>query len=528
MSSYSSTSKVRVEVQPSSSVVRPIISKTISLSPQLIKVNNSSLTVKLPTMEELRRQKAKLEEQIKKAKIARNNIIRPSLTALINRGEKIVEECRDEKDVIKDEEKRERVTKQLLLWCRDFRTELVLSGLAMTIRSGAKGTITAGSNGGHELDYLVYQVLSIIDSHGQRRSNQGQNSKIAAVVAANVSEVVPLKPGPEPKKAQHQNANEQRERLRWILSFVYHKCKGTQPSEVLRLQHNLSLILRRWLDESKDLRENILFFQTSPLHKFEAEEQYFRKILTKLKSIVMRTGTEQDKHNVNCFESDGISCHLLKLECHFDLCQAVEEEERKLFISLVARLNKLEKCYNALCKENIERWRQVAQENVVFADGSVLHKNSLRTEARLQQRVMAELCNMAFVIFSTMYSIALGGHVNTWFDNSYGGEVYIPFWWPSIWMTHSILILALLSAFGWNYFESIPGYSEITEKMNLFHKKSSLNGGIFSVYYYKWTNAMGFTKHFAAMILLVGIACFATVLITAASLRGIAAASLLF
>ena len=184
MSSYSSTSKVRVEVQPSSSVVRPIISKTISLSPQLIKVNNSSLTVKLPTMEELRRQKAKLEEQIKKAKIARNNIIRPSLTALINRGEKIVEECRDEKDVIKDEEKRERVTKQLLLWCRDFRTELVLSGLAMTIRSGAKGTITAGSNGGHELDYLVYQVLSIIDSHGQRRSNQGQNSKIAAVVAA--------------------------------------------------------------------------------------------------------------------------------------------------------------------------------------------------------------------------------------------------------------------------------------------------------------------------------------------------------
>ena len=64
--------------------------------------------------------------------------------------------------------------------------------------------------------------------------------------------------------------------------------------------------------------------------------------------------------------------------------------------------------------------------------------------------------------------------------------------------------------------------------MNLFHKKSSLNGGIFSVYYYKWTNAMGFTKHFAAMILLVGIACFATVLITAASLRGIAAASLLF
>ena len=169
----------------------------------------------------------------------------------------------------------------------------------------------------------------------------------------------------------------------------------------------------------------------------------------------MRTGTEQDKHNVNCFESDGISCHLLKLECHFDLCQAVEEEERKLFISLVARLNKLEKCYNALCKENIERWRQVAQENVVFADGSVLHKNSLRTEARLQQRVMAELCNMAFVIFSTMYSIALGGHVNTWFDNSYGGEVYIPFWWPSIWMTHSILILALLSAFGWNYFESI-------------------------------------------------------------------------
>ena len=88
------------------------------------------------------------------------------------------------------------------------------------------------------------------------------------------------RPGPEPKKV-HQNANEQRERLRWILSFVYYKCKGTQPSEVLRLQHNLSLILRRWLDESRDLRENILFFQSSPLDKFEPEEQCFRKMLGK-------------------------------------------------------------------------------------------------------------------------------------------------------------------------------------------------------------------------------------------------------
>ena len=225
------------------------------------------------------------------------------------------------------------------------------------------------------------------------------------------------RPGPEPKKV-HQNANEQRERLRWILAFVYYKCKGTQPSEVLRLQHNLSLILRRWLDESRDLRENILFFQSSPLDKFEPEEQCFRKMLGKLKSLVMRTGTDEDKHNVNCFDSDGIGCHLLKLEAHFDLCQSVEEEERKLFISLVTRLNKLEKCFNAMCKENIERWRQVAKENVVFADGSVLHKNSLKTEARLQQRVMAELCNMAFVIFSTMYSIALGGHVSSLFQAS--------------------------------------------------------------------------------------------------------------
>eukprot|EP00943_MAST-04B_sp_MAST-4B-sp1_P001337 g1337.t1 len=526
--SYSSisSSQIRVEVQPSPSVVRPIISKTISLSPQVIKINSveqgtSQLTVKKLTKEEIKRQQEKRQEDLKREKIAKHNVLRPSLTALIKRGEEMVEECRDEEEIIKDDEKKKKITKQLLLWCHDFRTELVLSGLAMTIRSGAKSTITAGSNGGHELDYLVYQVLSIIDSHGKRRSNQGQNSKIAAVVAANVSEVVPLKPGPEPIK-NHKNANEQRERLRWILSFVYHKCKGTQPSEVLRLQHNLSLILRRWLDESKNLRENILFFQTSPLHKFEAEEQYFRKVLTKLKSAVMRTGTEQDKHNVNCFESDGIACHLLKLECHFDLCQAVEEEERKLFISLVARLNKLEKCFNTMCKDNIERWRQVAKENVVFADGSVLHKNSLRTEARLQERVMSELCNMAFVIFSTMYSIALGGHVNTWFDNSYGGEVYIPFWWPSIWMTHSILILSFLAACGWNFFENGPDCNEVTDKMKSF------SDGIFSVYYYKWTGAMGFSKHFASMILLVGIACFATVLITAATLRGIATASLLF
>ena len=100
-------------------------------------------------------------------------------------------ECRDEVGVIKDPKKKQRVTNSLLLWCRDFRTELVLSGLAMTIRSGAKSTITAGSNGGHELDYLVYQVLSIIDAHGSQRSNIG--SKIAAVVADTVEEIVPLK-----------------------------------------------------------------------------------------------------------------------------------------------------------------------------------------------------------------------------------------------------------------------------------------------------------------------------------------------
>ena len=84
-------------------------------------------------------------------------IIRP-LTALINRGEKIVEECRDEKDVIKDEEKWERVTKQLLLWCRDFRTEC-FKWFSNDNTFCAKGTITAGSNGGHELDYLVSSTI---------------------------------------------------------------------------------------------------------------------------------------------------------------------------------------------------------------------------------------------------------------------------------------------------------------------------------------------------------------------------------
>ena len=102
-------------------------------------------------------------------------------------------------------------------------------------------------------------------------------------------------------------------------------------------------------------------------------------------------------------------------------------------------------------QENIERWRQVAKENVEFSASSVLYENSLKTERKLQKRISSEVFSMAFVIFSAIYSIVIGGHVNTWIVIMGPGEV--PTWWPTLLMTNSLLVLIFSCGVMWNFCE---------------------------------------------------------------------------
>ena len=562
----SATRTVSIKVSPSATVVRPPVYRTIILTPTVGKTNDqkqsilkvistsntqctsvsqsqTSQTVAQkqradssqtdgggsPTPEELNDEGLRCVcSQISSDKTVAicyyciEVALDPEFTELEKSGDLIVDQVRK----ASTQEDFEKVKEKLTTWCRTFRRELVRIGLAVTIRNAAKGTISVGANGGHELDYLVYQILSIIDATGGRRGPSVSGSGFATAYA--ISDVVPQKVGVEPKLPS-RTGMEQRERCRWILTYSYHKIGGTQPNEVLRMQHNLSLILRRWLEECKQSQENAVFCQRSPLYQFEAEEQHFRKIHTKLRNKVMRTGTEKDKHNVNCFEADCIACYLFKLEIHFDLSQEVNEEERKLFLSLVAKLNKLDKCFNEMCKENIERWRQIANENVVFAKGSVLHETSLQTERNLQKRVAAELCNMAFVVFSTIYSIALGGHVNSWIDVF--GREEIPSWWPTMLVTNSLWALIISTALVWNYCEEddnsvLPmARDEYVSKDVICNMNKYRRVVVES--YFKVTVAIGMKRHFASLVVLVFIVCVATVFLTAGVLRAAAAANLL-
>lgn len=89
-------------------------------------------------------------------------------------------------------------------------------------------------------------------------------------------------------------------------------------------------------------------------------------------------------------------------------------------------------------------------------------------------------------------------------------------------------MFAVCSALGWNYFEGTPGQDEVNENAELLKKQKGFSSDFFRAYYYNWASSMGLTKHFAGMLLLVAIAGSATVVITAATFRGIAAASLFF
>ena len=59
---------------------------------------------------------------------------------------------------------------------------------------------------------------------------------------------------------------------------------------------------------------------------------------------------------------------------------------------------------------------------------------------------------------------------------------------------------------------------EVDENAELLKKQKGF-GSDFRACYYNWASSIGLTKHFAGMLLLVGIAGCATVIITAAALK---------
>ena len=60
----------------------------------------------------------------------------------------------------------------------------------------------------------------------------------------------------------------------------------------------------------------------------------------------------------------------------------------------------------------LERWRTIIKEGVVFEEGSLLHTSSVSVERALQRRVAAEICNMSFIVLSASYAVVIGGHLN--------------------------------------------------------------------------------------------------------------------
>jgi hypothetical protein len=428
-----------------------------------------------------------------------------------------------------------KLKEQLYKYCLKFRSVLITYGMAVTVRTGEKkSTKSIALRSIHELDYVVYQVCTIV----KEAENRGSSNRSGDTAVTKVSQ----KP-----KLPARTVRGQINHCCWIVTFVYQAVGGTQPTEVVRMQHNLSLFLRRWNEERKLVKENGLFSQISSFEDFEEEVQMYRKLLFKLRTKIMRSGSDVDKMNVNRFEADGLTCYLLKLELHFDLCQSVEEEERKLFLASLARLNKLEASFNDYCREAIGRWRQVAKENVEFSPGSVLYQNSLKTERKLQRKVASEVCSIGFIIFSAMYAIAIGGHINTWIDILGPGE--IPSWWPSLLLTNSIIVLILSCAAMWNFCEDDeveqppapqpssgggrPGSSRSGPEnggsmLTKIYSFKSQYRFLCSSWYYKLCQKIGIKRPLAALAMLVFIACTATTCVTVGTMRAFAAANMLF
>jgi hypothetical protein len=71
-----------------------------------------------------------------------------------------------------------------------------------------------------------------------------------------------------------------------------------------------------------------------------------------------------------------------------------------------------EQYHNEHVAMELERWRTIIKEGVVFEEGSLLHTSSVSVERALQRRVAAEICNMSFIVLSASYAVVIGGHLN--------------------------------------------------------------------------------------------------------------------
>ena len=348
-------------------------------------------------------------------------------------------------------------------------------------------------------------------------------------------------------------------------------------NELLGTHQKVSLIIQRWIKDYTIGKENELYTESVALSTFKEEEKNFKGHMSKLKS---KWKSQQQKLLLACFEADHLFCLLVTLDRRFLMQHTVTDEERRLFITTVQKLSKMQQYHNEHVYSELERWRIIIQEGVVFEEGSLLHTSSVKVERALQRRVAAEICNMSFIVLSATYAVVVGGHIN---NSILGfGEVYTPNWWPSMWFGHSILGLLVVASIAWNFFDldtlicgavaeggSIDGEGaiEVSRWFALFFafllccfvfvcagwrstgkgKKNSLVGHLFCIWcsfqvngfeamarmkvkekqpwmlgvWYSGTGALGCSRGMALLMLIVGLLVCVTIGLTVMILRGI-------
>ena len=298
-----------------------------------------------------------------------------------------------------------------------------------------------------------------------------------------------------------------------------------EATELLGTHQKVSLIIQRWIKDYTIGKENELYTESVALSTFKEEEIEFKSHMSKLKS---KWKTQQQKLILACMEADHLFCLLVTLDRRFLMQHGVVEEERRLFTTTVSKLSKMQQYHNEHVYGELQRWRVIIKEGVVFEEGSLLHASSIKVERALQRRVVAEICNMSFIVLSALWAVVMGGHLNYMLVGF--GPVYTPSWWPSLWFGHSILGLLVVASVSWNWFNLdtfVCGPSGNIAEVNGFEAMAQLKGNnnpvnpyVLSLWY-RVTGACGCKKGMALLVIIVGLLTFVTMALTIMILRGI-------
>ena len=323
---------------------------------------------------------------------------------------------------------------------------------------------------------------------------------------------------------------------------LLHCCQEPRDNELLATHQKVSLIIQRWIKDYTIGKENELYTESVALSTFKEEERDFKAHMSKLKH---RWRSQQQKLLLACFEADHLFCLLVTLDRRFLMQHAVTEEERRMFISTVSKLSKMQQYHNEHVVFELERWRTVIKEGVVFEEGSLLHISSVKVERALQRRVAAEICNMSFIVLSATYAVVVGGHLNRAIVGF--GPVYTPSWWPSIWFGHSILALLVVASIAWNWFsfdtiicgpregESAKGATGTSGSSGTTAGTTGSNMSLEAIkratneekqpyplqLWYMAAGTCGCSKGTALLMLIVGLLAMVTIALTVMVLRGI-------